>query len=79
MPSRHVPCAPLACACAPASRPRKRGWVGDRDVEVGIEMAVCTLVACDSAKQAPMCPWALACHSPAMFAIPRLFAVVLLK
>ena len=38
---------------------------GDTDVDAGVEMAVGTLVACDSVDQALTCRWVLACHSPA--------------
>ena len=40
-------------------------WLaGDTDVDVGIEMALGTLVACGSVNQALACRWALACHWP---------------
>ena len=40
------------------------GLAGDTDVDASIEMAVGTLVACDSVDQALTCLWALACRSP---------------
>ena len=54
---RGVSCARLASATAPASRSRKKEPAGDTDVPIGNEVAVGTLVACDSANQA------LTCHS----------------
>ena len=41
--------ARLASATAPTSCPRSQKWSGDTNVDTGIEMAVGTLVACDSA------------------------------
>ena len=74
-----VSCARLASAVAPASHPGKGDWLVTRtSVSISRWLSV-LLVACDSANQALTCPWALACHSPAIFAIPRFFAVVLLK
>ena len=63
VPSRDVSCTRLASACASASPPGKTRLAGDTDVDVGIEMAVGTLVACDSVNHALTCRWALACLS----------------
>ena len=49
------------CLCQPPGKPR---LAGDTDVDASIEMAVGTLVACDSVDQALTCLWALACQSP---------------
>ena len=54
MHSRGVSCASLP--------PRKTKLAGISDVDVGIEVAVPTLVACDSVDEALTCHWAVACR-----------------
>ena len=54
-----------ACKCNCTSLPlRKTEWTGNTDVDIGLEMAVGTLVACDSVDRALTCLWALTCHWP---------------
>ena len=47
----------------PPAQENQADWC--TDVDVGIEIAVRTLVARDSVKQALICRWTLTCHSPA--------------
>ena len=58
-----LPCSARKCVCT-SLPPRNTRLAGDTDVDVGIEMAISTLVACDRVEQAKTCRWALACRSP---------------
>ena len=44
---------------------RLKRLAGDTDVDVGIVVAVGTLVACDRVGQTLTCRWTSDCHSPA--------------
>ena len=67
--ARHFLCSACKCGCTSLPLGKKR-LAGDTYVDVSIEIAVGTLVACDSVDQALTCRCALACHSPADALVP---------